>query len=167
MNIEHFISCLHEALAACDHPRYFETERGFQGKLLVELERRMHIPDQAIIEQEYQKRLKAHGLTSRPDIVIHEPYDSRLHAARDVGNLVVIELKLKASKKKAKADLANLARMLDVLHYKIGVFINIGASETHAALLPAGIDGHIISFAVFLRDGRTNVLVSQIEPKSD
>ena len=50
-------------------PRLYKTERGYQGELYAELRAR---PAQAgfagdpIIEQEYQKRIDAHGIKIRP-----------------------------------------------------------------------------------------------------
>jgi len=160
MDTEAFLSSMREALAACVHPRLFVTERGFQGQLLVELAKRVHLPDQAIIEQEYQKRLYFHGLTIRPDIVIHEPYDKSCHSSRTSGNIAVVELKLNANASKAVADFANLAKMVNVLHYPIGIFVNIGSTETHAALVPEDAKSHIISFAVSFTDGKTSITES-------
>jgi hypothetical protein len=75
---------------------------------LVELAKRVHLPAHAIIDQEYQKRLSLHGLTTRPDIVIHEPYQQNRHVSRTTGNIAVIELKRNASAEQAVADFANL-----------------------------------------------------------
>jgi len=149
---------MHEALTACAHPRFFESERGFQGQLLVELTGRIHLPDQAIIEQEYQKRLDAHGLTIRPDIVIHEPYDSARHASRATGNIAVVELKLRASAQQAAADFQSLAAMLRMLRYPVGIFVNIGSAETHVELVPQEARGRIVSFAVSLAEGKPRVV---------
>jgi hypothetical protein len=58
---------------------------GFQGQLLVELWKRIptYLPsDSVIIEQEHQKTLDRHGLTIRPDIIIHEPFDPARHTSR-------------------------------------------------------------------------------------
>jgi hypothetical protein len=158
MDIDTLLSSMHDALSACAHPRFFETERGFQGQLLVELDKPVHLPPQAIIEQEYQKRLYIHGLTIRPDIVIHEPYHEGRHVSRATGNIAVIELKLKASADQAAADFESLAAMLKVLRYPFGIFVNIGAPETPGALVPEGARGRIASFAVFLAKGKPTVL---------
>jgi hypothetical protein len=125
---------------------------------LVELSQRLHLPNQAIIEQEYQKRLFSHGLTIRPDIVIHDPYDPTRHASRAIGNIVVIELKLKANATQAAADFASLSTMLTVLQYPLGVFININSSETHASLVPPVAKGRIVTYAVSPGDGQAKVV---------
>jgi hypothetical protein len=148
MNTFTLLASLHESLAACTHPRLFQTERGFQGQLLIELSKRINLPDQTILEQEYQKRLLTHGLNIRPDIVVHEPYDPDRHADRTDGNIAVIELKLNASADQAAEDFANLAKMLTVLQYKLGVFININSSHTHAQLIPRAIRDRVVAYAV-------------------
>lgn len=158
MNTDALLSSIREALAACTDPRLFETERGFQGQLLVELSKRICLPDGAIVEQEYQKQLKKHGLKIRPDMVIHEPYDSDRHSSRANGNIAVIELKLRAKSGQAIADFESLASMLKVLQYPLGVFININSSETHATLVPAEAKGHIVAYAVSPGNGRSHVI---------
>lgn len=113
-----------DALTAINNPRFFETERGFQGELIAHLAA-LQLPDQAILEQEYQKRQREHGLTIRPDIIIHEPYDPKRHAARTEGNYAVLELKLNATPGEALEDFHSLATMIKVLHYPLGIFVNI------------------------------------------
>lgn len=74
MNNETLLDHICTALAAVVAPRYFETERGFQGALQSELDRvlpKHQLSAGAIVEQEYQKRLMFHGLQIRPDIIIH------------------------------------------------------------------------------------------------
>ncbi len=152
------LSSIRAALSTCAHPRLFETERGFQGQLLIELSKHFQLPDQAIIEQEYQKRLHVHGLTIRPDIVIHEPYNPTRHASRASGNIAVIELKLNANADEAAADFASIADMLRVLHYPLGIFVNINSRETYAELVPEDAKGLIVAYAVSLVEGKANVV---------
>ncbi len=83
-----------EALAAIVQPRFFETERGFQGQFLLEFGKRLRLTDQAIIEQEHQKTLLAHGLNLRPDVILHEPFDPVRHRTGPTGNLAIIAFKL-------------------------------------------------------------------------
>lgn len=66
MDRDIFIEHLTIALRAITAPRFYEAERGFQGELLVELQRAIpagFLPDQAIIEQEHRRRLRVRGLT--------------------------------------------------------------------------------------------------------
>jgi hypothetical protein len=151
------IKCIRASLEAITAPRYFLTERGFQGQLLVQLSRRLHLPDREIVEQEYQKRQRHHGLTVRPDIIIHEPFDPARHAGRTEGNRAVVELKLNATTAEAAEDFESLAAMIQVLHYPLGVFVNIASTITHANLVPEVVQGRVVAFAVTLQDGKPRV----------
>jgi hypothetical protein len=142
-----------DALAGITSPRFFQTERGYQGALLARLHERQQLPSHIVVEQEYQKRAGQHGLTIRPDIVVHEPFDPERHDTRTDGNAAVIELKLRATAEEALADFQSLRLMLDVLHYPLGVFINIDSAVTHAELVPQAVGGRIACFAVMLADG--------------
>lgn len=162
-NLECLLSSMRDAFGSIKHSRFFESERAFQGQLLVELQKRIYLPDQAIFEQEHQKRLKGHGTNIRPDIIVHEPYNPKRHSSRSDGNLAVIELKLKAGVTEATADFHSLAVMCDLLRYEVGIFVNIASMETHASLIPAEARGHIVSFAVSLVDGEVNVIDSRVQ----
>jgi hypothetical protein len=75
-----FLSLLQDALKSIHEPRFFETERGFQGELLVQLAKRLReaaFPGDPVVEQEYQKTIPSHGIKIRPDIIIHVPFASR------------------------------------------------------------------------------------------
>jgi hypothetical protein len=51
---------------AVSTPRFFETERGYQGELLAELRAALlmlGLPGDAIVEQEYQKTFPKHRIT--------------------------------------------------------------------------------------------------------
>jgi len=161
MDRELLLANIRKSLASISVPRFFETERGFQGALLAELTRRIPkyvLPDGAIIEQEYQKRLAEHGLTIRPDIIIHEPFDPNRHADQREGNLAVLELKLRASKDEAAEDYKSLSKMIEVLRYPLGLFINIASDATYVELIPRGAKTHIVAFAVSLREGHVRVV---------
>jgi len=158
MDRDALLAIVHESLASIAVPRFFETERGFQGALLTQLAQRIPVlPDGALIEQEYQKSPGQHGLRIRPDIIIHEPFNPTRHADRREGNLAVIELKLNATKAQAASDFKNLTAMIDALHYPLGLFINVAAAVTHAHLVPLEARGRIVCFAVSWRDGRAHV----------
>jgi hypothetical protein len=75
---DRFVTALQQALGDINEERSFQDERSFQGALLQELARRFErgvLPGDPIIEEEYQKRLRAHGLRIRPDIIVHVPFD--------------------------------------------------------------------------------------------
>lgn len=156
--MESVIAGIRKSLAAVSAPRFFETERGFQGELLVQMRHRVPLLNDVIVEQEYQKRLMVHGLNIRPDIVVHEPFNPKFHNARTEGNIAVIELKLNASPAEAVADFKNLSAMLDVLQYPIGIFINIASARTHSDLVPIQVRGKVVCFAVYLEGATTHVI---------
>jgi hypothetical protein len=158
MPLDELLACVTESLAAITAPRLFQTERGYQGALLAQLDQRLQLPDYAIVEQEYQKQANLHGLTIRPDIIIHEPFDPGRHGARTEGNLAVFELKLRATAAEALADFGSLESTLRVLGYRFGIFVNIDAAVTHAELVPANISGRIVCFAVALANGTVQII---------
>lgn len=163
MNNVIFLEHLTTALSAITTPRFYETERGFQGELLARLQRIIpagFLPDQAIIEQEYQKRLRVHGLTIRPDIIIHEPFDPNRHLSRRDGNIAVIELKRAATVERAAADIESLVQMVEILDYPQAIFLNIASDLTHVDVVPVEWRERIICFAVSLRNGKAHVVRS-------
>ncbi|MBK7664281.1 MAG: hypothetical protein IPJ21_12180 [Sterolibacteriaceae bacterium] len=151
-----------DALASITAPRFFQTERGYQGALLAQLHQRLLLSDDAIVEQEYQKQAGQHGLTIRPDIIVHEPFDPARHHARTEGNVAVIELKLRATAADALGDFQSLRSMLEVLRYPLGVFVNIDAAVTHAGSIPADLHGRIVCFAVMLVRGVPQIIERRV-----
>jgi len=147
-----------DALATITAPRLFQSERGYQGALLAQLHQRLRLSDNAIVEQEYQKQAGKHGLTIRPDIIVHEPFDPARHNARTEGNVAVIELKLRATAAEALGDFQSLRSMLEVLRYPLGLFINIDAAVTHAKSVPADLQRRIVCFAVMLNRGVPQII---------
>jgi len=156
-NRKQFLTLLQDALENIRDPRFFETERGFQGELLIQMGKRLkyaELPGDPIVEQEYQKTLPDHGLKIRPDIIVHIPFERGRVERRDQGNFVAMELKLRASENDARGDFDSLVQMREVLGYPLTIFINIGSAETHAALCPEAIRGQTVCFAVRLKDGK-------------
>ena len=134
MNENIFIPKLETAINGITHPRFYESERGYQGALVSELNK--ILPDLelngAIVEQEYQKRIEPHGIRIRPDIIIHVPFDSN-NNSRSEGNFIAIELKLGSdlTERQAAADYQSLALMCEHLSYPLAIFIVINGSETY------------------------------------
>ena len=128
-----FLDIFSETLSSITHPRFFETERGFQGQLNACLAQSVKgiVPNQYVIEEEYQKKFNTHGIRIRPDIIIHAPFEPNTHGSRSEGNFAVIQIKLRASVKEAGEDFEKLDLMLEKLNYPLGIFINISSSETH------------------------------------
>jgi len=119
-----------QALRAISHPRFFETERGFQGEFLANLKTLGAAPPNAIVEEEHQKKLRIHGIARRPDIIIHVPTPPGGDRKRD--NFAVFALKLAAGPAAAAKDFAALDAMIVALHYRVAAFVNIAARDTHA-----------------------------------
>ncbi|MEE8250866.1 MAG: hypothetical protein V3R24_03915 [Gemmatimonadales bacterium] len=152
---------IRESLRAISEPRFFQSERGFQGEFLSVL--RARLPDirgldsDVIIEQEYQKRAQEHGLTIRPDLIIHVPFDARRYPDRKHGNYIVFELKLRASPNGARVAFSHIARLMEILHYTLGVFINIGSSETHFSEVVKPATGRVAAFGVTIENGQIEI----------
>ena len=163
-NPKPFLEVLQQALGSITEKRSFQDERSFQGALLQELARRLQRgvrQDDPIIEEEYQKRIRGHGIRIRPDIIIHVPFDRGGMERRDQGNFIAIELKRRASPKTAAKAFANLEQMRIRLNYPLTIFINVDSEKTCHELCPESIAGQTACLGVELKDGRTIVHVSE------
>lgn len=152
-----FLTALNESLQSIAEPVLYGDERGFQGALLHELNARLGhgvLPDDPVIQQEYQKRLRHHGSTIRPDIIVHIPFERGGMENRGEGNLAAIELKRRATPKAARHAFASLSQMKRILKYPLTVFINVDTEETRAALCPRSIAEQTVCFAVRLNEGK-------------
>ena len=151
------ISKVRQALQAIDHPRFFETERGYQGQFNVQLAGLLHGAELegAIVEEEYQKNMKRHGIRRRPDLIVHVP---TAQADRSQGNFTVIQFKRKASARKAKADFEALDEIFDKLKYPFGAFVNIGSSEAFGAAYQGPHQPRIHFFATWQEGNMTKVV---------
>ncbi|MGA7077087.1 MAG: hypothetical protein WBQ43_05150 [Terriglobales bacterium] len=166
-NQEQFLALLRGALENIREPRFFHTERGFQGELLAQLRNRLQdaeLPGDPIVEQEYQKTIPVHGLNIRPDIIVHIPFERGRADHRDQGNFVAMELKLRSTENEARGDFANLEQMKRELGYPLTIFINIDSDETYADLCPEGIAGQTVCYAVRLEDGNPSVCAVVLVP---
>lgn len=149
---------LRESLESIHEARFFQDERGFQGALLQELGRRWEPrAEDPVIDQEYQKRLKLHGIRIRPDVVLHVPFERGLAEARDEGNFAAIELKRRATTAGAKKAFGNLAVMKEKLKYPLTIFINVDSDQPHTGSCPETIMEQTVCFAVRLEDDRAVV----------
>ena len=152
--MEHFLTVFQAALAAIREPRLFATERGYQGALIGELQKRLAevaLPGDPIIEQEYQKTLPHHGFTIRPDLIIHIPFERSATGRRSEGNFVALEMKVNATAAEADEDFASLVLMKERLGYPLTIFLNIGAAQSYAERCPKRIAAQTVCFAVQLR----------------
>ena len=158
---EEFLAALHSAILSITEPRYFESERGFQGALIAQLEMRLaglSFADKPIIEQEYQKTFPAHGITIRPDILLHVPFERGETQNRWEGNFVALELKLRASAKDADDDFSSLSLLALKLSYPLTIFLNIDSSETYFKQCPAEIAQQTVCCAVRLEGSQVHLL---------
>lgn len=129
---ELLISATEAAIRSVDAARFFKTERGFHGRfycaLQEQLDRAGLIANGAILEMEYQKSAR-HGLGQRPDIIFHIPTDHS-YAAVQANNFAVWALKRQASAADVRDDFEKLDQMFDTLHYRLGFFVNIAATDS-------------------------------------
>jgi hypothetical protein len=153
-----FLAQLRQALESIREQRFF------QGELIAELRRRLKdaaFPGNPVVEQEYQKTIPSHGIRIRPDIIIHIPFERGLVERRDKGNFVAIELKRRATAKKAQEAFGNLTQLKATLQYPVTVFINIDSKQTFAAACPRSIASQTVCFAVRIEGGKPVVQVEE------
>lgn len=141
------------------HPRFLRSERGYQGRfycaLQASLDNRGVLQDGLILEMEYQKSSR-HGLSQRPDIILHAPAEET-GAAVFENNVAVFALKLRASPDRAGEDFAKLDEVCAVLRYQLAIFINVNSEEHHIACYKGQHQDRLHSFAVRLRSGRPRI----------
>jgi hypothetical protein len=160
VNRDRFLATMKETLEAIREPRFFQTERGYQGELLAMLRARLAeagFAGDPVIEQEYQKRLSAHEINIRPDLIIHIPFERGTMEQRRDGNFVAIEIKRRSAD--VRGAFESLRKISEALDYALTVFINIDSQQTHADLCPASITQRTVCFAVLLENGAPVVRV--------
>ncbi len=148
------VTMIMEALKSVRNAHFFTTERGYQGEFLAELRRFLPgvgLPGDAIVEQEYQKRLAAHGINVRPDLIIHIPTPVGQDRRRD--NFVVFELNLQAGPAESRGDFENLDTVVGALDYPLAVFVNIASDRTQARHYRGPFRGRLHCFAVRIANG--------------
>jgi len=147
------------ALRQLTEPRYFRTERGFQGRFYCALQQALDdnnlLESPRILEMEYQKSAR-HGLSQRPDIILHVPAeDSGAGVAED--NYAVWALKLRASASDAQEDFRKLDDMFSLLNYPLGIFVNIDATVHHRSIYTGQFPDRLFAVAVRLNDGKVKL----------
>ena len=134
-----FLRILREALEAITEPRFFATERGFQGELLAGLRARLHeayFPGDPVVEQEYQKRMREHDIRIRPDLIVHIPFERDLTRVRRAGNFVAVEIKRDIND--VPAAFENLAVIERALDYALTVLVMVNSPDTRRRAVPGG-----------------------------
>lgn len=162
--MKHFLTVFQAALSAIREPHLFETERGYQGALVGELQERLRgaaYPGDPIVEQEYQKTIPNHGIKIRPDVILHIPFERKTTKRRTEGNFVAMEIKVRATPVEADEDFASLEAMKTKLGYPVTIFLNVNSSETHAARCPTTIAAQTLCFAVRLVGQEPTIIVDR------
>lgn len=160
------IDTLIAAIKRIKEPRLFASERGYQGQLVSELDRLFGDPGdiaRPLVEQEYQKRAKVHGITFRPDIIVHVPFDRGVSPTRQHDNYLVIMLKLSANQKRANEDFAKLSAICSALDYPLGALVNVSSADLWLPHYPRkrGEKFKLHEFAITLRDGRLEIKTAE------
>jgi hypothetical protein len=131
------------------HSRVFENERGYKGALAEHLMGLLGggvYPGDLIVEEEYQKRVRAHGLRIRPDIIIHRP--AAAGENRRLDNHAVVLLKRAATRRRAERDFFDLNAIINALDYAMGIFVNIDSDQTHSGSYAGPFRGRLHFIAV-------------------
>ena len=158
-----FLRILREALEAITEPRFFETERGFQGELLAELRATRlpegRFPGDPVVEQEYQKRMREHGIRIQPGLIVHIPFERDLTRVRRDGNFVAVEIKRDINA--VPAAFENLALIARSLDYTLTVLVMVNSPDTCAGQCPADIAPKTVCFAAQLENGKPVVRMQE------
>jgi hypothetical protein len=162
LNQNSFLQLLRSALLAIQEPRFYSTEREYQGELLAQIGARLGDvpiwPGSSAVEQEYQENAAAHGLDIRPDLIIHAPFDRGLFEHKREGDYVVIELKRRASKQTVESAYAKLTQICTLLDYAMGILIHVDSDQVFFSEPGSTASERLHGFAVELRDGRVHLL---------
>lgn len=163
MDSELIIETIVEALKHMDSPRFFKTERGFQGRFACALyeifDAKKIFPDDTIIEEEYQKRIRPHGTRLRPDLIVHVPVESGHSGSRIKNNFVVFAFKRQANEYRAKEDFKKLNELFEKLKYPLGIFINInGCPEVFLDKYSGSFKNRIHEFCITQTNNKLDIL---------
>jgi hypothetical protein len=149
------LTIIQQALRNVRNSQFFTNELGYQGEFLAEIRRLLPhagLPDNTIVQQEYQKRLADHGINVRPDIIIHVPTAPRGDRTRE--NFAVFELNRSAGPAEVQEDFDNLDTVLNALGYPLAVFVNIASRRTQAMHYRGDFKDRLHCFAVRLANAR-------------
>lgn len=157
--MKQILESTNSALRQLTEPRYFRTERGFQGRfycaLQLALDKNNVLESPPILEMEYQKSGR-HGLSQRPDIILHVPAEDS-GAGVAAYNYAVWALKLKASPSGAEDDFRKLDDMFSLLDYPLGIFVNIDATDHRREVYSGKFSDRLYTVAVRLKDGEVKL----------
>ena len=161
ISIHSFIEIVITALKEINSPRFFKTERGFQGRFTIALYKKLGenniFPNGTIIEEEYQKSLKLHGIKQRPDLIIHVPIETSHSSNRKENNYVVFAFKLSGNKTKVLKDFEKLNELIEKLDYSLGIFININSLNSFLGEYQGPNKDKIHEFCIKQSNGKLNL----------
>jgi hypothetical protein len=148
-----------QAIKQIRNRRFYCSERGFQGELKSSLDnllRKRHLfSDRAIIEEEYQKTIRYHHISHRPDLIVHIPFEEGIAGSREEGNFVALEIKMRAGRDDAISDFSKLDDYITLLKYPLGIFINMNSEESFIEWIPNN-NIHVLNV---LKDGQNVVVI--------
>jgi len=158
------------ALEMIVDPRFYATERGFQGRLNSALQERLvaegFLRGGQILEEEYQKS-ERHGTFQRPDLVLHTPAE-RTNAGVRANNVAVWALKRRASGATATEDFDKLDEMFAILNYAIGFFVNVDSTTDHRGLYRGRYSNRLLCISTRLDHlGRPRILFNPARPEDE
>lgn len=155
ITIELLIEATLEAISKVRNPRYFCSERGYQGQFYCQLqsilEEQNIITADLILEMEYQKQVQNHHMTQRPDIILHIPSEVS-GASSTENNFCVWALKRGTNSTGAREDFEKLNMMMEVLNYPVGIFINIDSGRHFLESYDLSYKNRIAAISVLLQD---------------
>lgn len=150
--INEIIAATNSALREVTTPRFLRTERGFHGRFYCALQRVLEelgvLQGDHILEMEYQKSAR-HGMSQRPDIVLHVPAEES-GAKVNENNVAVWALKRRATLGEACEDFDKLDQMFEMLNYPMGIFINVDAKQHFADFYNGRFPERVRTVAVWL-----------------
>lgn len=163
---ELLIEATRQAISQVRNPRYFSSERGYQGQFYSQLQSILEaqniITADLILETEYQKRAATHSMTQRPDMILHIPREITQAAANE-NNYCVWALKRNSTQEDAFDDFNKLDSMFSDLCYPWGIFINIASQNHFLELYRGDFPERIAGISVQLQDDELLVNVAVIQ----
>ena len=156
-----FLEIFRQSISAITDPAFYSDERAYQGQLISEMTARMRLiqlfPGNPIIQQEYQKIERVHGIRIRPDLVIHIPYERGTVNNRTEGNFVVIQLKRSASLIQATDDFTKIDLTFQHLGYPLGIFLNIDSNNNYFENYTGNYQDRLHCFSVRLENENVTI----------
>jgi len=106
------------------NPRFYNTERGFQGEFSSNIKAAMIscADNDYVLEEEYQKKYTIYNTKQRPDLIFHKP---AIDSDVTKNNIYVWLFKRNAKIADIKNDFTKFIELKNILKYRSGIFVNI------------------------------------------